>query len=531
MNDFITLFFQLDQTNKISNKMEALESFFIKASPPDRLWMIAIFTGRYPKRLVNIRFLKEWVIEETGLPQWLFEETYRVIGDLAETLALLLPQRPSTSQSTLSEWMLAIQDLTQQNFSEKKNTILAFWNRLDSKERWVFNKLLIGSFRLGVSQNLLVKALAHVTGVEANVIAHRLMEEWQPTQVDPNFLLKSTEAEVKSARPYPFCLAYPLNIPLENLGPCSDWLVEWKWDGIRSQLVHRHEFFTLWSREEEVVNDRFPELFQLKQILPEGIVLDGEIVACQDETILPFSVLQQRIGKTVINSAILKQFPVSFVAYDLLEWQGQDQRSMPLDQRRALLEYLFQNLKKQLLLRLSPQLIVDRWEDVRHLREQSRLHAAEGIMLKKLDSIYHVGRTRGNWWKWKVDPYTVNAVLLYAKKSHDWRDNLYSDYTFAVWDQKGQLIPFAKVYSGLTKQELAEVNRFIKSHTIEKFGPVRSVIPELVFEISFESIQLSNRHKSGLVVRFPRIYRWRKDIKPEEADTIETLKALIHSPK
>jgi DNA ligase-1 len=529
MNAFVNLFLTLDQTNKTNDKIEALENFFQQASPSDRLWMIALFTGRQPKRVVNSRHLKEWVLERTHLPDWLYEETYHVVGDLAETLALLLPQQLSKGQSSLTDWMIAIQNLTHQSLTEKKATILAIWDQLDSREKWVFNKVLIGGLRLGVSQNLLVRALANVTGLEANVVAHRLMGDWHPMTVSPDFLHVHTEEQAHLTRPYPFCLAYPLDMDLEDLGPCEDWAAEWKWDGIRGQIVYRQNVLTLWSRGEDMVNDRFPELVEFSHMLPSGCVLDGEIVAFREGNLLPFQALQQRIGRKKITSNILKDVPVAFLAYDLLEWEGKDWRNEPFAKRRHQLETLIHSLPSGPL-HLSPLLDFTTWEDLHELRQQSRQKQAEGVMLKKRDAPYHVGRKRGDWWKWKIESLTIDAVMIYAQKGHGWRANVFSDYTFAVWSGD-QLIPFAKAYSGLTKQELAEIDRYVRTHTFEKFGPVRSVTPELVFEIGFEGIQLSKRHKSGVAVRFPRILRWRHDKKPEDADTLETLQALIYTPE
>jgi DNA ligase-1 len=530
MNPFVNLFLTLDQTNKTNDKIEALEHFFRQASPSDRLWMIALFTGRQPKRVISSRYLKEWVLEKTQLPEWLYEETAHVVGDLAETVALLLPQPSSIKKSSLTDWMLTIQNLSSQSLAEKKRTIVALWDQLDSKERWVFNKVLIGGFRLGVSQNLIVRALANVTEIEANVIAHRLMGDWHPTTVSPDFLHVHTEEQAHVTRPYPFCLAYPLDMELEDLGPCEDWAAEWKWDGIRGQIVFRQNVITLWSRGEEMVNDRFPELVELQHILPPHCVLDGEIVAFLNGNILPFQALQQRIGRKKITSAILKEVPVAFLAYDLLEWEGKDWREEPFAKRRYQLENLVSQLPASPPLHLSPLLAFNTWDELKKYRQQSREKEAEGIMLKKQDAPYHVGRKRGDWWKWKVEAFTIDAVMIYAQKGHGWRANVFSDYTFAVWSGD-ELIPFAKAYSGLTKEELAEVDRYVRNHTLEKFGPVRSITPELVFEIAFEAIQLSKRHKSGVAVRFPRIQRWRHDKKPEDADTLETLKALIYTPK
>ena len=468
MNDFVDLYLKLDQSNKTNDKIEALERFFKHAPLLDRLWMIALFTGRQPKRSVSSRYLKEWVIEKSQLPEWLFDETYQVVGDLAETLALLFPPPSSTARSTLAEWMMTIQNLTKQSLSEKKETILALWNQLSSQERIVFNKVLIGGFRLGVSQHLIVRALANVTGIESNVIAHRLMGEWHPTNVSSDFFLTHTEEQAHLTRPYPFCLAYPLDIELEKLGPCCDWEAEWKWDGIRGQIVFRQNIMTLWSRGEEMVNDRFPELLDLQNTLPPNCVLDGEILACRDGKILSFQALQKRIGRKKMTSAILKEIPVIFLAYDLLEWEGKDWRDEPFANRRKQLESLIQETSKPSLLILSPELSFKHWEELKELRQQSRQNQVEGLMLKKWEAHYHVGRKRGDWWKWKIESLTIDAVLIYAQKGQGWRANVFSDYTFAVWEGD-QLIPFAKAYSGLTKEELAEVDHYIKTHTLEKF--------------------------------------------------------------
>lgn len=529
MNEFVELFSKLDQTNKINDKVEALEDFFRNASSLDRLWAIALFTGRSPKRTISNRYLKQWVIEKVQLPEWLYEETAHAVGDLAETVALLLPQQSSTKTSTLTDWMLIIQNLASQSIEEKKSTILSFWDELNSKEKWVFNKVLMGSFRLGVSQNLIVRALANVTGLEINIIAHRLMGDWHPTTVSPDFLQVQIEEQAHVTRPYPFCLAYPIDIDLEDLGEPSEWSSEWKWDGIRGQLVFRQNVLTLWSRGEEIVNDRFPELVKLQDILPFQCVLDGEIVAFQDGKVLPFQMLQQRISRKKITSTILKEIPVIFLVYDLLEWEGQDWRNEAFNKRRNQLEKLISQLPSSIPLHLSPLITFHSWEELKEMHQHARQKKAEGLMLKKNNAPYHVGRKRGDWWKWKIESFTIDAVMIYAQKGHGWRANVFSDYTFAIWSGN-QLVPFAKAYSGLTKKELSEVDRYVRSHTIEKFGPVCSVTPQLVFEIAFEGIQVSKRHKSGFAVRFPRIQRWRQDKKPEDADTIETLRSLIYTP-
>jgi DNA ligase-1 len=400
-----------------------------------------------------------------------------------------------------------------------------YWSELEDHERLVLNKLITGEFRVGVSRLLVTRALGAVAGLEPRVIAERLAGPFEPTPARYLALIAAQAESANAGQPYPFFLAHPLQSPPETLGAVEDWHVEWKWDGIRAQLIRRADLIYVWSRGEDLVTERFPEIAAVGSRLPDGTVLDGEIMAWRGDRPLAFAKLQQRIGRKTHTPKILADAPAAFVAYDLLEYGGEDVRARPLAWRRATLEALVAEVDLPAL-RISPRVIASSWEALATLRDESRVRQVEGFMLKRLGSRYGVGRPRGDWWKWKIDPYSVDAVLVYAQRGHGRRASLYTDYTFAVWEGS-ELVPFAKAYSGLTDEEIREVDAFIRSNTLEKFGPVRSVTPELVCEIGFEGIQRSTRHKSGIAVRFPRILKLRRDKKIDAADTLETLRGLV----
>ncbi|MGC3944030.1 MAG: ATP-dependent DNA ligase [Chryseolinea sp.] len=525
MKKFAQLFTSLDQTTKTLEKIKALVAYFEVASDEDKLWAIAILSHRRPRRTVNATLLATWASELALLPTWLFEESYHVVGDLAETITLLLPPPSEISDESLTYWINFIKSLEPLSIDDRRMRIVNAWMRLASGDRFVFNKLITGSFRIGVSQSLMVKALAQHAGVKENAIAHRLMGNWSPVDSTYTDLVLSEQSQDES-RPYPFYLAYALEDEVESLGDPQDWQAEWKWDGIRGQVIVRNQNLFVWSRGEELVTDKYPEYASFLTSLPQGIVLDGEILPFKNGKPLPFSVLQTRIGRKNLTPKIQREAPVAFVAYDLLEYNGVDIREWPLSQRRAKLEEIASDSPSSL--QLSPVVPFTSWKELREARDRSRDMLSEGIMLKRRDSVYRDGRRRGDWWKWKIDPRTVDAVMIYAMSGHGRRANLYTDYTFAVWNDN-QLVPFTKAYSGLTDEEIREVDRWIRQHTIEKFGPVRSVTPQLVFEIAFEGIARSTRHKSGIALRFPRIARWRKDKPPSEANKLEDLMKLIES--
>ena len=522
MKTFARLFTELDQTTKTNDKILALEKYFREAPDADKTWAVALLSHRRPKRTVNTTLLAQWASELSGLPQWLFDESYHVVGDLAETITLMLPPAEQASDESLKFWINFIQSLEVLDIPQKRERILWAWNRLDGTERFVFNKLITGGFRMGVSQQLMVKAVAKTTGVKENKVAHKLMGQWSPEEHSFETLLLSDD-ERDDSKPYPFYLAYALEGEVSELGNPADWFAERKWDGIRGQVIVRNRELFVWSRGEELVTDKYPEYAVMKDLLPDGTVLDGEILPFKNDQPLSFNQLQTRIGRKSLNSKLLKDVPVAFVVYDIIEWEGRDIRDWPMYERRKKLEEIAGNNN---VLRLSPLVPFVTWEALAEERLKSRSLLSEGIMLKRKDSIYRDGRRRGDWWKWKIDPFTVDAVMIYAMSGHGRRANLYTDYTFAVWDND-QLVPFTKAYSGLTDEEIREVDRWVKQNTIERFGPVRSVKAELVFEIAFEGIAKSSRHKSGIALRFPRIKRWRKDKPPAEANTLNDLNKLL----
>jgi len=565
---FAALYAELDETTKTLGKVAAMARYFAVAPPEDAAWAVHFLTGRRPKRLVSSPKLHAWAAELAGLPMWLFGECYDAVGDLAETIANVVPEGQGSDLGLaywVTERLLPLGGLEE---AEQKAALLSCWAEMTRKETFVWNKLITGSFRVGVSSELVTRALSEASGVAAPAIAHRLMGDWNPTPEFYRGLFAEESPETDLSRPYPFCLAHPLENGPEPLGDPAEWHIEWKWDGIRAQVIRRDGRSFVWSRGEELITDRFPEILGIAEALPNGTVLDGEILAWMDGKPLKFMELQKRIGRKILSKKILQEVPVVLVAFDLLEIEGEDLRDRPLRERRARLEALVEHVNRtetngfdELLglptrradvtavdtrlareavgehgivlsesrLLLASRLEVPNWDSLARQREDARALNVEGFMIKRLDSAYQVGRRKGHWWKWKVDPLTVDAVLVYAQRGSGKRASLYSDYTFAVWDDEGKLVPFAKAYSGLTDVELAKVDRWIRAHTKEKFGPVRTVEPELVMELAFEGIQLSSRHKSGIAVRFPRILRWRHDKKPPDADSLASVKELLES--
>ncbi|WP_248738117.1 ATP-dependent DNA ligase [Pseudomonas kribbensis] len=560
MKDFAGLYAELDATTSSNAKLAAMQAYFAQAEPQDAAWAVYFLSGGRPRQLVPVRILRELAVEVSGLTPWLFEESYQAVGDLAETISLVLPENPHTSEAGLAEWiehkLLPLRGETPEYLARQ---LPALWAQLDRPSLMLCIKLITGSFRVGVSKLLVTRALASMAGLDSKRVAQRLVGYTDlSNRPDAASYLKliapesSDEHAQRGGQPYPFFLAHGLSQPVEQfedlLGPASNWQVEWKWDGIRAQVVKRDGRLWIWSRGEELVTERFPELDSLVEGLPDGTVIDGEIVVWKntrpdaeafdpDSTappaVQPFALLQQRIGRKTLDRKILEDVPVVILAYDLLEWQGEDWRNQPQIKRREQLEQVIARCNNPVLLP-SPVLTGSDWFDLARQREASRRLGVEGMMLKARDAMYGVGRTKdmGVWWKWKVDPFSVDAVLIYAQRGHGRRASLYSDYTFAVWDgppgsSARALVPFAKAYSGLTDEEMREVDSIVRKTTVEKFGPVSSVTPSLVFELGFEGIALSRRHKSGIAVRFPRMLRWRQDKTVEEADNLATLQNLL----
>ncbi|MCI0742428.1 MAG: ATP-dependent DNA ligase [Gemmataceae bacterium] len=532
MKLFAELYKALDATTKTKEKLRALVLYFQHAPSEDAAWAIYFLVGRRPRLALSWPKLRAWACRAAAIPDWLFDECYHAVGDLAETIALVLPAQRSADVEPLHHWIGArLLPLARLDDAGQRDVLVQAWAALDSTERLVWNKLITGAFRVGVSQQLVTRALAEVANLPADVVAHRLMGHWQPTAAFYQALTAPETTATALSRPFPFFLAHPLEDPVESLGDVASWQAEWKWDGIRAQFIRRQGQVFLWSRGEELVTERFPEIAETALWLPDGTVLDGEILPWKDGQVLPFAQLQRRIGRKNLGARMLAAVPVVFLAFDILERSGEDVRARPLHERRAWLEELIQGAHLDRLI-LAPIVSAplapegEGWKELARLREDSRARGVEGLMLKRLDSAYGVGRQRGAWLKWKINPFTMDAVLIYAQRGSGKRASIYTDYTFGVWDE-GKLVPVAKAYSGLTDEEIRAVDRFVRHNSLEKFGPVRAVPPVHVFELAFEGIQFSTRHKSGVAVRFPRIARWRKDKKPEEADTLKTLRGLI----
>jgi len=533
MKLFTELYTELDQTNKTNEKVEALKFYFERADSRDAAWALYFLSGRKPRQIVPSKKLREWAIEISEVPEWLYEESRDTVGDGAETIALLLPFNSSSDETPLHILVeKRLIPLRGADETVQYEEVLSSWQGMDYSQRLVYNKLISGSFRVGVSQLLVTRALAQLSDIPTDIIAQRLMGNWEATA---EFYEKVVSSEMDAdekpiARPYPFHLTHQIDFSLEKLGEIKDWQAEWKWDGIRVQIIKRENQVFLWSRGEDLITERFPEIAEAATFLPNGTVLDGEILPWREDSVLPFTELQRRIGRKNVSAKMLAEVPVIVQVYDSLEFENEDIRADEFKKRRSNLERIFENLdvEAKRILRITDSVSAESWEQLAEKRENSRSLKVEGLMLKKLDSPYRVGRHRGDWWKWKIDPFTIDAVLLYAQKGTGKRANLFTDYTFAVWKQ-GELVPFAKAYSGLTDKEIRKVDKFVRENTKETFGPVRSVTPKLVFELAFEAIQKSGRHKSGVAVRFPRILRWRDDKTIEEADSLETIHALLES--
>lgn len=544
MKRFVALYLALDASTSTLAKVAALKRYLADAPASDAAWAVYLLAGGTPRRAVPTAELRAMACEAAGLPEWLFEAGYAATGDLAEAIAYVLPEPVARIDEPLSSWMLTrILPLRGLDPAARREAVLTAWRGLSADERFMFVKLVGGGFRVGVSKLLVQRALAEWSGVDAAGIAQRMMGytdiDTPPTAERFEALLTEQPGGARGGQPYPFFLAHPLpGAPADSLGARGDWLAEWKYDGIRAQVVKRDGQVWIWSRGEELVTERFPEVSLDAAAWPDGTVVDGELLAWRhgEAEPAPFALLQKRIGRTRLTQAVLAEAPVRLLAYDLLESEGQDRRAEPMHLRRERLLTLG--------VPVSPLVDAPDWAGLAAARERSRERRVEGLMLKHRDSAYGIGRTGNAWWKWKIAPLSVDAVLIYAQAGHGRRANLYTDYSFAVWSRAPrdaaeaqaaldgtvsdlQLVPFAKAYSGLTDEEIKQVDRVVRQTTVEKFGPVRRVRPTLVFELGFEGIQASTRHKSGIAVRFPRMLRMRGDKAVWEADTLDVLRVLM----
>ena len=526
---FAELYNALDATTKTTEKIAGMSAYFTVAEKSDAAWATYFLSGKKLRQLVPTKLLRQWAAEAAGIPNWLFDESYHSVGDLAETLALVVPEATAVDDIGLTEWIEhRLVPLRSMEEAVQRDAVIDIWRRTPFQMRFVIMKLITGAFRVGVSRRLVTRAIAEQAGISADVISHRLMGDWQPTAEWFDRLVDPDVQDTIASQPYPFCLAHPIDSSArpESIGDCAEFIAEWKWDGIRGQLIRRGGHTFVWSRGEELMEHQWPEIESAAQWLPNGTVLDGEILAALPAgKVLPFMQLQRRINRKKVGKKLLAEVPVIFHAFDLLEENSQDIRPLPFDVRRQRLENLLASIEHPHL-KVTEVVSARSWDELAAVRERSRQMQAEGLMLKHRAAAYDVGRVRGTWWKWKISPFTIDAVLIYAQKGHGKRANLFTDYTFAVWDGDS-LVPFAKAYSGLDDKEIREVDKFVRKNTSESFGPVRSVTPTLVMELAFEGLQKSNRHKSGVATRFPRIVRWRHDKKPTDANTLTDLLDLL----
>ena len=527
MERFSRLFHGLDSTTATNRKLALMRDYFRDVPAADGAWAVYLLAGRRLKRLIGPSRLQDWLAETTGLPRWLITETREHVGDLAETITLLMDADtsgepdPRALHQWIDEQLLCLRD---DDEVTQRDRVVAAWRALPPDQCFLFNKLLTGGLRVGVSQTLVERALAEATALPRTVIAGRLTGQWQPDEAFYRGLFEPASHDEDASRPYPFFLAHPLEESAATLGAVDDWLVEWKWDGIRAQmLVHRDDVI-LWSRGEEVITAQFPELREAAVSLPAGTTLDGEIVAWRDGQVQPFFQLQRRLGRKRVGRQLLREAPVAYIAFDQLEAEDTDYRDRPQWQRRESLAATIDTTADERLM-LSPLVAARDWQELDSQRAAARENRVEGLMIKHREAAYGVGRRKGAWWKWKIEPLTVDAVLIYAQPGHGRRANLYTDYTFGVW-HGDELIPLTKAYSGLNDSEIRRLDHWIRRHTRERYGPVRAVEPAQVFELAFEGIQPSSRHKSGLALRFPRIARWREDLGSHDADTLAQAREL-----
>jgi len=558
MQAFAQLYRRLDRTTSRNAKIEAMADYFAAADPADAAWAVYFLSGERPKRLLSSTQMRQWAGELVGIPDWLLEDAYTTVGDTAETITLLLPNRGQASgngtgggaperaasgdgaadaagrspdlDNGLAYWVEErLLPLRDRDEAEQREAVVEIWRELGQWERFVWNKLTTSGLRVGVSQGLTVRGLEQYSGIDRDVITARMMGDWTPSAEFFEQLISTDTTDADRRRPYPFLLAHPIDEdadPGDAVGDRSDFLAEWKWDGIRSQIIRRDGEIFIWSRGEEVITDRYPEVVASARSLPDGTVLDGELLGWKDGTVLPFGMLQKRLGRKTLPADLKEKVPITFTAFDLLERDGEDLRPWPLRRRREALEELFATEETGPHVRLTQPLTHDTWAELAEVRAESRERKTEGLMLKRWDKAYEVGRPKGNWWKWKIEPYTLDGVLIYARRGSGRRSTLHTDLSFALWDDD-ELVIFAKAYSGLTDDQFQELDHWIRQHTVERFGPVRSVEPEHVFEIAFEGVRRSSRHKCGVATRFPRIKRWRRDLAPKDADRLSRLQSLL----
>ena len=534
MQEFAQLLDNLLFTSSTLNKRELMAKYFRERPDPERGLALAALTNNLHFPLAKSALIRELVNERVDPVLYMLSRDY--VGDMAETVSLIWPTNPRPGQNyqpSLEEVVAALNAGTKKKIKED----LANWlDVFEASGRWALLKLITGNIRIGVSSRLAKTAVADAFGKDVGEIE----EMWHG--LDPPYSDFFRWLEGHSARPtlkdraffMPMMLAHP--IEQEEFGTLNlqEFQIELKWDGIRLQIVRNKDKVALFSRTGDEITHTFPDIVEVMQAIDEDhFVLDGELLATKDGEIAPFNALQQRLNRKKVTTQMLKDFPAHMRLYDILIDKGEDVRAKSLKLRRQYLEKWCERHPSPLI-DLSEIVIAPTHAFLEDLRQKARSdarHGVEGLMLKRLESPYIAGRPRGHWFKWKRNTLTLDCVLMYAQRGSGKRSSFYSDYTFGVWDNEkadqAQLVPVGKAYSGFTDEELLKLDKWIRSHTLNRFGPVREVEPKMVLEIEFDSIHPSKRHKSGLAMRFPRVHRMRWDKPAHEADTLKGAKALV----
>jgi DNA ligase-1 len=545
MNRFAHLLDRLAYEPGRNNKLRLITGYFREVPDPDRGWTLAALTGALSFRHAKAGLIRDLIAERTD--PVLFALSYDYVGDLSETVALMWPSDKRATNSppppTLTDVVTTFNTLGK---TEIPAQLVRWLDELDETGRWALLKLVTGGLRIGVSARLAKTAAAALGGKDAHDV-ELIWPGLAPPYLDLFAWLEGRADKPVNRDPAPFrpvMLAHAVeDADFANLAP-EDFTAEWKWDGIRVQAVSGRDengnpATRLYSRTGEDITKSFPDLVPSLG-LPGA--LDGELLVLRDGRVQTFNVLQQRLNRKSVTPKLMKDYPIHLRAYDLLSDGDNDLRMLTFAERRAKLESFVTRLADPRI-DLSPQVAFKTWDDLAAARADPASagagedsEAVEGVMLKRRDSTYLPGRPKGQWWKWKRDPHIIDAVLMYAQRGHGKRSSYYSDYTFGVWtsiDGADQLVPVGKAYFGFTDEELIQIDRFVRRHTTEKFGPVRHVVHEpdqgLVFEVAFEGLARSARHKSGVAMRFPRISRLRWDKPPRDADRLETLERMLIS--
>ena len=527
MRQFAALIRKLELSSRQNEKVLVLSAYFQEAAEKDRVWAIALLSQRRPSRTMTLRQMKKWALEFSGIPEWLFEESYQIVGDLAETIALILPPPTGQAEQGLSHWIETITELKGRASEAQKALVFKSWEVLDKAERFQFNKLVTGSFRVSVSQRLMTRALSLATGMPETVLAHRISGGWDPESTAFQDLVREQSPTEEAGRPYPFQRIHPLEEGPNVLGETSGYLIDWKWEGIRCQLIRRSSNSFIWSEKGELITGAFPAIASALDNFPEGLVLDGEIVIMQDAGVGPASGIEKRLGMKKPGPKALRELPAAFIAFDILEREGTDLRDRPLlERKQQLLDLAGQVDATGEVILFSDPLPVNDWADVAGFRAEARNMRADGLLIKKRELPYRSGDVEGPWLHWKPEAHTINALLIYATRGQGGSTRQYTDLSFAVW-AGDQLVPFTRTIEGLPEEDMAELSSWIRENTVERFGPVRSVRAEQVFEIAFEGIEPSSRHRSGLILRSPRILRWCRGLTPDRAGKLSSLKKLL----